>query len=180
MAFQQPQKPSKAIVIGDSISCYRGGWQDKLKNVYDVTNISEGGKRVKYLKDKALKITEHYDVAFLYTGINDAFAYTDLYENLEDMQAIIDFFHNKGTLVVVVIGYSYKANVNTWVPDKNREAFHRERYRMLQNQMEVCLERCWIAPEIPFDRSLLLSDGIHPTSAGHQKIYQWVMTSYMK
>lgn len=173
----QPKEPPKALVVGDSCSKFDGGWQDLLKEEYDVTNRSVGGIRTKELREVLMKEDQLYDYVFIYVGINDAFAYTDLYDCVVYQQQMVDFCLSRGEIPVIVVGYSWRANIRTWVVDKNREEFHRNRYRILQEQLEECLQDCYIVTACDFNRSMLMKDGIHPTFPGHRVLWEHIRSS---
>lgn len=169
MSFTYP----KALVIGDSNSCYAGGWQDMLRSDYVVTNNSKGGKRTSWMLDQLRQLPiDSFDIVFIHGGINDAYSWVSIYQTVDNLQTMVDTINAHGKVPVVLAGYSWRANTRTWIKDKNLELFHQERNRMLQNQIDSCLTDCILVPASDLTRKQLYNDGIHPRTEGHKVIYR--------
>jgi lysophospholipase L1-like esterase len=165
----------KALVVGDSNSCYSGGWQDQLRYDYEVTNISKGGKRTAWMLSQLKKMpVDSFDYVFIAGGINDAYSWVSIHDAVSNVQSMVDIVDSCGKQPVVLVGYSWRANTQTWIKDKKLELFHQNRNRMLQNQMDSCLKNCIVVPAIDLTRDQLFGDGIHPKLKAHKIIYREV------
>lgn len=173
--------PLRVLFIGDSLTCYSGGWQHQVatNNGCQYTNLSVGGKRLEWMKftlDNHLKKDNSYSHVFIYGGCNDAFSYVDLKKSVIWTQSMVDSCNKMGIIPVVILGYDpVKVTIKT-IYDDDTTKRSRERYIELQKMMMNDLKNCKI---IPVDTTVTYkdaSDGIHLLASGHKKFSNWVIT----
>lgn len=175
-------KPTKhqILFIGDSLTAYDNGWQDKVAKGLDrdYVNLSVGGKRTDWMLKR---LTEHlnqnskYERVIIYGGINDAFSRRRNGMVVSDVQSMVDLCNQKGIKPIVIIGYNPdKVNRNTMYSEKiTREG--REKYMLIQLTLVSRLQNCQIVPmDNTIDRTDS-DDGIHLKASGHRKFAKWVL-----
>lgn len=174
------QRENKILFVGDSLTCYRGGWQHQVARMLHVKhdNISKGGKRTDWMLKRLrehLRTNSEYDKAFIYGGINDAFSRRRNGVVISDIQAMVDLCNEKGIKPIVIVGYNPdKVNRNTMYSDEITKK-GRDKYILTQITMEKQLINCQIIPmENSIDRTDS-DDGIHLKASGHRKFAKWVI-----
>ncbi len=182
LLFPSFNKPKRILFIGDSLTCYAGGWQDQFAKGlgYEYTNISSGGKRTswmfKRLQDQ-LSVYSDYEMVVIYGGINDAFSYVDLTSVTDNIQNMIDECIYYDIPVVVVSGYSPdKVLFRGPYPEKIMKRA-RDRYSIIQSRFKTRLMRCDI---LPVDTTVNRSDshdGIHLKASGHRKFAKFLLAN---
>ena len=171
---------NKVLFIGDSLTCYAGGWQDQVakKLGYKYENISKGGKRTSWM---LATLTMHfgtkrdYKKVFIYGGCNDAFSYVSLEGAVTNVQNMVNLCIENKMEPIVILGYDpYKVMVNT--PYKKEIAdFHKARYVKLQNMMRQQLVGCKIVEVCPTVTNANAHDDIHLGASGHKLFADWVL-----
>lgn len=169
----------KALVIGDSLSTYKNGWQDVVcsKNSYTLTNISRGGKRTTWMLTelKAKLDTSSYDKVYIYGGINDMFSSVKTETAVNNIQEMVNVCLQHNTKPVVIIGYDpskvcYQTGYKLDIEKKCRD-----RYIEFQKQLALSIKGAKI---IPMDTTVTRkdsNDGIHLNSTGHRKFTKWII-----
>lgn len=172
--------PNKVLFIGDSLTCYKGGWQDQVSKEcgYTSVNISKGGKRTSWMLTTLtthLETKNNYNKVFIYGGCNDAFSHVSLEGAVTNIQNMVDLCVKNKIEPIVILGYDpYKVMVNT--PYKKDVAeFHKSRYVKLQSMMKQHLVNCKIIDVCPTVTNENAHDDIHLGSSGHKKFSQWVI-----
>ena len=177
--------PKKVLYIGDSLTCYKGGWQDQVSKDlnYVGTNISKGGKRTSWMLEtltQHLNSNHNYDKVFIYGGCNDAYSYVKLTSAVNNIQEMIDLCIKYKIEPIVVIGYDPNL-VQTKTPyDAKTTKFHRDRYVELQKLMTQHLVNCKI---VKMDTTVTRKDsddGLHLKASGHKKFSNWVIKELSK
>lgn len=173
--------PTKVLFIGDSITAYRGGWQDEYCQATNksCTNLAKNGMRTKWmlntLKDH-LKDNSDYNVIIIYGGINDIFTHIKVDSAIRNVQRMVDLANEYNIKPVVIIGYnSNNLMQNTWIKDKVVEEQIRQRYVSYQNRLGKEITGAQIIPIVPTIKSDGI-DGIHLSSAGHKKFKDWIIS----
>lgn len=180
MVSFKPETGRRILYIGDSLTCYSGGWQSTVAKGLDMKfhNLSKGGKRTKWMLstlESYLKKNEFHSTLIIYGGINDSFAMTSETETINNIQSMVDLGNLYEMEVVVIVGYNpEKVNVRT-VYDDATTARCRNRYIKLQKKIQERITGCVIVPmDNTVDRSDS-DDGIHLRSSGHKKFAKWVL-----
>jgi lysophospholipase L1-like esterase len=182
LLFPSFNKPKRILFIGDSLTCYAGGWQDQFAKGlgYEYFNISSGGKRTswmfKRLQDQ-LSTYSDYEMVVIYGGINDAFSYVDLTSVTDNIQNMVDECIYYDIPVVVVSGYSPdKVLMRGPYPEKIMKRA-RDRYYIIQSRLKTRLMRCDV---LPVDTTVNRSDshdGIHLKVSGHRKFAKFLLAN---
>lgn len=170
----------RVLFIGDSLTCYAGGWQDQVSAArgYQRVNISKGGKRTAWMLstlDSHLMKDHNYDKVFIYGGCNDAFSYVNLTQAVGNIQQMVFMCKFYGIEPYVIVGYDPERVMTKTVYADSVTKFHRSRYDTLQKLM-LGLEDCTI---VPMDTTVNHSDsgdGIHLGARGHKKFSSWVLS----
>jgi lysophospholipase L1-like esterase len=173
-------KKNKVLFIGDSLTCYSGGWQHQFAKEmgYDYVNISKGGKRTDWML-KTLRqylATHHdYDMVVIYGGVNDAFSYVPLSNVADNVQDMVDECVYYDMKAVVVLGYSPNKLLKKGPYSEEIMKRARDRYAAIQTKLNNQLVTCKILPvDTTVDRSDS-DDGIHLRASGHRKFAKWVI-----
>ena len=174
----------KALVIGDSLSCYKNGWQDVVgtKTSYKIYNISKGGKRtdwmLKELKSKldSTEITRvGFDKVYIYGGINDMFSGVKSDVAVRNIQEMVNLCLQNKTKPVVIVGYDPN-RVNVDIKNYKSSVEKSGRNNYIQFQKELLNIKG--AKIIPMDTTVTRKDsddGIHLNAEGHRKFSKWVL-----
>jgi lysophospholipase L1-like esterase len=173
----------KILFVGDSLTTYKGGWQNqysKMRGAADYVNISKGGKRTKWMLEQMKKYPADkyeyspYHEIVIYGGINDSFSYVSEDETIYNIQQMIYIAKKMGALPIVVIGYDPNKVIKNTMYSNEVETRCRNRYIKLQKRMVKDLKWCII---VPMDTTITRADsddGIHLKSSGHKKFSKWV------
>lgn len=172
--------PIRVLFVGDSLTCYSGGWQHQVCTQigHTYTNISSGGKRLEWMKftfDAHIKKDSLYSAVYIYGGCNDAFSYVDLNKSLKYTQDIVDSCNRRGIQPIVVLGWDPARVMKKTVYDESVTVRSRARYIQLQSMMLKDLKNCKI---IPVDTTVTFGDagdGVHLGATGHRKFAKWVL-----
>ena len=175
----------KVLFVGDSLTCYAGGWQDQVakKLGYKYDNISKGGKRTSWMLATLtmhLGSKRNYKKVFIYGGANDAFSYVSLEGAVTNVQNMVDLCIENKMEPIVVLGYDpYKVMVNT--PYKKDIAeFHKARYVKLQAMLKQHLVNCKIIEVCTTVTDANAHDDIHLGASGHKLFADWVLKELSK
>jgi len=164
------QSKTKVCFIGDSLTCYKYGWQDilsKNKN-YQYTNLSQGGKRtdwmLKTLKEN-LEQGNRYDKIYIYGGINDCFSNVSVEKSISNIQEMVNLSTHYKSQPIIIIGYDPSMI-------HGRDSFYINKYKEFQIQLKQIkgasiIEKCKLDPTDS-------DDGIHLNSGGIKKFYNWI------
>jgi lysophospholipase L1-like esterase len=175
--------PLRVLFIGDSLTCYTGGWQDQVCNHfgYQSVNKSVGGKRTEWMRvtlNDYLKKDSTFTYCFIYGGCNDAYSYVNLQGAVNNIQMMVDSCNRMGIKPIIIVGYDpAKVSIKT-IYDVETTKRCRNRYIEFQKLMinsETGLKNCKI---IPKDTTINYSDsgdGIHLGSNGQKKFAKWVI-----
>jgi len=171
----------RVLFIGDSLTCYKGGWQDQVcaARGYEKLNLSRGGKRTAWMLETLkyqLESNSNYDKVYIYGGCNDAYSHVKLTEAVGNIQQMVYACLYYRIEPVVVIGYDpSRVMTKTTYPDSVTR-FHRDRYVKLQKMMAEQLEDCKIVPMDTTVTKADAHDGIHLGARGQKKFADWVLT----
>jgi lysophospholipase L1-like esterase len=185
LLFPSFTKPKRILFIGDSLTCYSGGWQHQFAKGLgrEYINLSSVGKRtdwmLKRLHDQ-LSVDSDYEMVVIYGGVNDAFSSVPLSKVATNIQNMVDECIYYDIPVVVVLGYSpHKILTNGPYPEATMFRA-RIRYADLQAKLNNQLIRCDIIPvDTTIDRSDS-GDGIHLKASGHRKFAKFVLANMYK
>ena len=175
LLFASFPKPKKRILfIGDSLTCYTGGWQHQFAKGlgYDYVNISSVGKRTDWmLKTLRQHFYAHpkYDLVVIYGGVNDAFASVSSSKVVDNIQEMVYECESHNIESVVILGYSPDKVLRNGPYSESIMARARNRYSIIQSKLDEELVACLV---IPVDNTIDRSDsgdGIHLKASGHRK-----------
>lgn len=174
LLFPSFTKPKRILFIGDSLTCYSGGWQHQFAKGLgkEYVNISKGGKRTdwmfKRLHDQFTMYSD-YDMVVIYGGVNDAFSYVPVSRVVNNVQNMVDECIYYDIPVVVVLGYSPDKVLKRGPYSEAIMSRARSRYAEIQSRLKTQLVRCDVLPvDTTVDRSDS-DDGIHLRASGHRK-----------
>lgn len=180
----KPETGRRILYVGDSLTCYAGGWQSTVAKGLDMKfhNLSKGGKRTKWMLstlESYLKKNEFHSTLIIYGGINDSFAMTSETETLNNIQSMVDLGNLYEMEVIVIVGYNpEKVNVRTTYDDATTTRC-RNRYIKLQKKIQERITGCRIVPmDNTVDRSDS-DDGIHLKASGHKKFAKHVLNELL-
>jgi lysophospholipase L1-like esterase len=185
LLFPSFTKPKRILFIGDSLTCYSGGWQHQFAKGLgrEYVNLSSGGKRTdwmfKRLHDQ-LSVYSDYEMVVIYGGVNDAFSSVPLSEVVNNIQNMVDECIYYDIPVVVVLGYSPHKILKDGPYPEITMFRARNRYAAIQSKLNSQLVRCDI---IPVDTTVNRSDsddGIHLKASGHRKFAKFVLANMYK
>jgi len=177
--------PKKVLYIGDSLTCYKGGWQDQVSKEFgwSTTNISKGGKRTEWMLGvlkSHLSQTHDYEKVFIYGGCNDAYSYVKLTSAINNIQDMVDLCRSFKIEPIVVVGYDPNLVQQRTPYDEKTTKFHRDRYVELQKLMTQHLTNCKIIIKDTTVTRKDSDDGLHLKSSGHKKFSNWVIEHIKK
>jgi lysophospholipase L1-like esterase len=171
-------KDKQTLIVGDSLSANHTGWQSQLctsKN-FACTNLSIGGKTTKWMYNALqleLKTDSSYDQVIIYGGINDIFSGLKLDSAISNVQKMVNLSRKYNIKPIVILGYDPNEIIhNTWIKNKLQETVYRARYIEYQEKLNK-ITGAKIIPVAPLKASDA-QDGIHLTTQGQSKFYQWV------
>ena len=177
------QNDERILFVGDSLTCYSGGWQHQVARMKHVKydNISKGGKRTKWMLEQMKKYPidkyeylPYYEI-IIYGGINDSFSYVSEDETINNIQQMVYIAKKMGALPIVIVGYDPNKVIKNTGYSNEVETRCRNRYIKLQKRMVKELKWCEI---VPMDTTITRADsddGIHLKSSGHRKFGKWVL-----
>jgi hypothetical protein len=170
----------KILFVGDSLTCYKGGWQSTVAKGLDMKydNISKGGKRTKWMLstlESYLENNDYHSTLIIYGGINDSFAMTSEIETLNNIQTMVDLGNLYEMEVIVIVGYNPEKVIKNTVYDDATTIRCRNRYIKLQKKIQERIRGCRIVSmDDTIDRSDS-DDGIHLKASGHRKFAKHVL-----
>lgn len=180
----KPATYRKILFVGDSLTCYQGGWQSTVAKGLDMKfdNISKGGKRTKWMLSTLqsyLERNEFHSTLIIYGGINDSFAMTSETETINNIQSMVNLGQQYEMEVIVIVGYNpEKVNVRTTY-DEATTTRCRNRYIKLQKKIQERIVGCRIVSmDNTVDRSDS-DDGIHLRASGHKKFAKHVLNQLL-
>lgn len=170
----------KFLFIGDSLTCYKGGWQDQVSKTFkaESTNISKGGKRTSWMLPTLvtqLGQNKNYTKVFIYGGCNDAYSFVPLDMTVKNIQSMVDLCNLNKIEPVVILGYDPKLVMKKTPYSESVTNFHRGRYITLQKMLKEQLTNCTIVDVCPTVDYSDTGDGIHLKGLGHKKFSDWVL-----
>jgi lysophospholipase L1-like esterase len=183
LLFASFPKPTKRILfIGDSLTCYTGGWQHQFAKGlgYDYINISSVGKRTDWmLKTLRQHFYTHpkYDLVVIYGGVNDAFASVSPSKVVYNIQEMVYECESHNIESVVILGYSPDKILKNGPYSESIMARARNRYSIIQSKLDEELVACLV---IPVDTTINRSDsgdGIHLKASGHRKFAKFMLAN---
>lgn len=163
------------LYIGDSLTCYKYGWQDKVTDYYNVEsiNLSKGGKRTDWmletLKNHLLNTNNNYSKVFIYGGCNDACSLVSLESSFNNIQEMVNICNELNIQPIVILGYNPEIVMN------NEKC--KSRYVYLNNLLKNKLANALIIEECPYISKKDSDDGIHLNSSGHKKFSNWILSN---
>jgi lysophospholipase L1-like esterase len=182
LLFPSFTKPKRILFVGDSLTCYSGGWQHQFAKGLgqDYVNLSSVGKRTdwmyKRLHDQLLTYSD-YDMVVIYGGVNDAFSSVPLSKVTNNIQNMIDECIYYDIPVVVISGYSSNKILKRGPYSETIMSRARNRYDAIQKNINNKLMRCDVIPvDTTIDRSDS-GDGIHLKASGHRKFAKFVLAN---
>jgi lysophospholipase L1-like esterase len=180
----KPATYRKILFVGDSLTCYKGGWQSTVAKGMDMKfdNISKGGKRTKWmletLEDYLVK-NEYHSTLIIYGGINDSFSSVKEEETIKNIQEMVNMGNQLEMEVIVIVGYNPEKVIKNTVYDEATTIRCRNRYIKLQKKIQERITGCRIVPmDNTVDRSDS-DDGIHLRASGHKKFSNWVLKNLL-
>lgn len=180
----KPATYRKILFVGDSLTCYKGGWQSTVAKGMDMKfdNISKGGKRTKWmletLEDYLVK-NEYHSTLIIYGGINDSFSSVKEEETIKNIQEMVNIGNQLEMEVIVIVGYNPEKVIKNTVYDEATTIRCRNRYIKLQKKIQERITGCRIVPmDNTVDRSDS-DDGIHLRASGHKKFSNWVLKNLL-
>jgi lysophospholipase L1-like esterase len=183
LLFASFPKPTKRILfIGDSLTCYTGGWQHQFAKGlgYDYINISSVGKRTDWmLKTLRQHFYTHpkYDLVVIYGGVNDAFASVSPSKVVYNIQEMVYECESHNIESVVILGYSPDKILKNGPYSESIMARAQNRYSIIQSKLDEELVACLV---IPVDTTINRSDsgdGIHLKASGHRKFAKFMLAN---
>lgn len=165
--------PDRMLVMGDSISVYSYGWQEKLckEKGLECVNIAKGAMRTDWMLKTLrghLEKDHNYKQVIIYGGINDVYSNIKIDTIILHVQQMVDLVDSYGIKAIVIVGYDGRiANQNTWVKDKVLEKKIHDDYVVYQNRLAREIQNAYVVPIIPIDEKDL-ADGIHLSAKGHR------------
>ena len=180
----KPETGRRILYVGDSLTCYAGGWQSTVAKGLDMKfhNLSKGGKRTKWMLstlESYLKKNEFHSTLIIYGGINDSFAMTSETETLNNIQSMVDLGNLYEMEVIVIVGYNPEKVIKNTVYDDATTTRCRNRYIKLQKKIQERITGCRI---VPMDNTVNRSDsddGIHLKASGHKKFAKHVLNELL-
>jgi len=184
MVSFKPATYRRILFVGDSLTCYQGGWQSTVAKGLDMKfhNISKGGKRTKWMLSTLqsyLENNEFHSTLIIYGGINDSFAMTSEIETLNNIQTMVDIGNQYEMEVIVIVGYNPEKVIKNTVYDNATTIRCRNRYIKLQKKIQERITGCRI---VSMDNSVDRSDsddGIHLKASGHRKFAKHVLNELL-
>ena len=183
LLFASFPKPTKRILfIGDSLTCYSGGWQHQFAKGlgYEYTNISSVGKRTDWmLKTLRQHFYTHpkYDLVVIYGGVNDAFASVSPSKVVDNVQEMVYECESHNVESVVILGYSPDKVLKNGPYSESIMTRARNRYSIIQSKLDKQLVACLV---LPVDTTINRSDsgdGIHLKASGHRKFAKFMLAN---
>jgi hypothetical protein len=180
----KPETGRRILYVGDSLTCYAGGWQSTVAKGLDMKfhNLSKGGKRTKWMLstlESYLKKNEFHSTLIIYGGINDSFAMTSETETLNNIQSMVDLGNLYEMEVIVIVGYNPEKVIKNTVYDDATTTRCRNRYIKLQKKIQERIIGCRIVSmDNTVDRSDS-DDGIHLKASGHKKFAKHVLNELL-
>ncbi len=177
------QNDERILFVGDSLTCYSGGWQHQVARMRHVKydNISKGGKRTKWMLEQMKKYPidkyeylPYYEIV-IYGGINDSFSYVSEDETINNIQQMVYIAKKMGALPIVIVGYDPNRVIQHTMYSNEVETRCRNRYISLQKRIVEELKWCVVVPMDPTIWRMDSDDGIHLKSSGHKKFSKWVL-----
>ena len=177
-----PKSKKRILFIGDSLTCYTGGWQHQFAKGlgYEYTNISSGGKRTDWmLKTLRQHFYTHpkYDLVVIYGGVNDAFSSVSPSKVVYNIQEMVYECETHNIESVVILGYSPDKILKNGPYSESIMARARNRYSIIQSKLDEELVACLV---IPVDTTINRSDsgdGIHLKASGHRKFAKFMLAN---
>jgi hypothetical protein len=156
-------------------------WMEKTLNKFYEGSPTNGetGKmtKVSFKEDFSMESPKNYDVAIIFTGVNDALN-SKTEKSMVALQNIVNTLNSKGTKVYVVQGYKHDdkfMTVNLMTPTRyvtTKEGFIPliKAHKQWQEDLPKKIKGATIIPT--FDLQEETADGIHPNTKGHDIILQ--------
>ena len=161
----------KVLFVGDSLTCYPGGWQDMLtkKMGWKSDNVSQIGKTTDWMYKKLSDQLKYhsYNIVFIYGGCNDAFGNVDLSKVVQNVQNMVDLCNKNNIEVYVICGY----DVNNVMRSKKPQKRYGELMRKYLNELKNCHIICPCKTLEKGDSE----DGVHINLVGQKKFYKWIL-----
>jgi lysophospholipase L1-like esterase len=183
LLFASFPKPKKQILfIGDSLTCYTGGWQHQFAKGlgYEYTNISSVGKRTDWmLKTLRQHFYTHpkYDLVVIYGGVNDAFASVSTNKVVDNVQSMVDECNLRDIEAVVILGYSPDKVLRNGPYSESIMARAINRYSIIQSKLDKPLVACLVTPVDTTVNRSDSGDGIHLKASGHRKFAKYMLAN---
>ena len=179
VSFKTP--PQRMLFIGDSLTCYKYGWQHQvaISKGHTYLNLAVSGTILSQMKgslNTQMKKDAIFATAFIYGGCNDGFCNVDLDQSLKFTQMMVDTCNARGIKPVVVIGFDAEKVIKKTIYNEEITVRSRNRYVKLQKMMKEQLKNCLIIPVNPNFLYEDTSDGIHFKASGHKKMSDWVLS----
>lgn len=165
-------EPERVLFVGDSLTCYPGGWQDMLtkKMGWKSNNISKVGKTTGWMLNNLeyyLKYHTNYSKVFIYGGCNDAFSSYPLNISINNVQKMVDLCNKQHIEVYVICGYDVNKVMTSSKPSK--------RYQELMIRYQNELRGCHVISPCKTIENTDSKDGVHINLNGQKKIYKWIL-----
>jgi len=175
-------KPKRILFVGDSLTCYKGGWQDQFAKGLglEYSNISSSGKRTDWMfkrLQEQLFMFSDYEMVIIYGGINDAFSNVPTSRVTDNIQDMIDECIYYDIPVVVISGYSPDKVLVRGPYSEKIMSRARDRYDVIQSKFKTRLMKCDV---LPVDTTVNRSDshdGIHLKASGHRKFAKFLLAN---
>ncbi|SRR5258706_5446627 len=167
----------KVLFIGDSLTAYQYGWQQKLseeKN-YQSVNTAVSGKRTDWMLGilgESIK-TNHYDKIFIYGGINDIVGNYKAEVPLRNIRHMISICKMHNIEPIIITGYNSEIIRVLRMRNKGFEKTIRYEYKRLQDSLMTINNTKVIPPALLLQTDT--NDGIHLNSTGQKKFSEWII-----
>ena len=176
------KQPTKVLIVGDSLSCYKNGWQDVVPKRMDweKTNLSVPGKTTTWMLNvltNELKVNKHYDKVFIYGGCNDAFSNIPINVTIDNVQKMVDLCNANKIEPIVICGYNPQ-KVILKSPYKTEITVRaRNRYSEIQSRYINELKNCKVIGVCQTITVTDSDDGIHLIGSGHTKFINYIFNT---
>jgi lysophospholipase L1-like esterase len=185
LLFPSFSTPKRILFVGDSLTCYLGGWQHQFAKGlgHNYVNISSGGKRTDWMFKRLheqLTIYSNYEMVVIYGGVNDAFSYVPVSKVVNNVQNMVDECIYYDIPVVVVLGYSPDKVLKRGPYSEAIMTRARNRYTEIQSKLKNQLVRCDVLPVDTTVTRADSNDGIHLKALGHIKFAKSMLANMYK
>lgn len=183
-------KGKLVLLVGDSQSVFKGGWQDILAKDYGFTlkNIAQGGKFTSYLLEN--KVKPYFansnnpipDIFIIWGGSgNDGDSMIDPKVTYSNVQQMVDLAKSKGVKNIFVLsGFNRDKTIvplNPYyskLPSAYKNPKNRTNYRTMAYGLKKNIKGAVVLPVYEDVNAYSTIDGIHLNSLTFRNLSDWV------